>query len=441
MEITDSNHLSNVNDVNHMSLLKNKVTEIINRIRDSKKRPDLNSIYDQFMRTGASNINKEYIESIIMELLIEGRIINKKTTKGQDSFYIISNNKVMDRHVRPSLENLFEDDDDSEESNHSDDDENENENVTLEKADDIENTLSFISCAYKEAQYNTLKENLLNDIEKDIASIIDDKMMIIKNKDTRQTNGINNKNCDYVSDDINLLKDQLKSKDMIINILYDQLKTLQNITENLSTARIHSDKSFDYERYMAAPNLNQSQDKSKTSQKKSDNKFEVVKNKNRNKNKEHSKNEKMSITLNNRFIALQSENEPTDDPDFQKKSPNKITKKTTTSMGKKRKEQHSKKQENKRQNEKSKEKRLAIIIGDSMIKKIKPWEMSKKLKDTNVVTRRFDAARYEDMLDYIKPSKRREANIYLLHTGTNELQNKDKEPEDIANSPVEFIQK
>ena len=69
---------------------------------------------------------------------------------------------------------------------------------------------------------------------------------------------------------------------MIINILYDQLKTLRNIKENLSTTRIHSDKLLDYARYMAAPNLNQSQDmgkKSKTSQKKSDNKFEVVKKK------------------------------------------------------------------------------------------------------------------------------------------------------------------
>ena len=265
MEITNSNHLSNENDVNHMSLIKNEVTEIINRIRDSKKRPDLNSIFDQYMRTSASNINKEYIESIIMELLIEGRIINKITAKGQDSFYIISNNNLMNGHVRPSLENLFEDDDDSEKSNHSDGDENGNENGTLEKADDIENALSFISCAYKEAQYNTLKENLLNDIEKDITSIIDDKIMRIKNKDTRQKNEIINNNYDSVSDDINLLKDQLKSKDMIINILYDQLKTLQNITENLSTARIYSDKSLDNERHMAAPNSNQTQDnKSKT---------------------------------------------------------------------------------------------------------------------------------------------------------------------------------
>ena len=46
------------------------------------------------MKTQASNSDKVLIESVIVKLTLEGKIVNKKTLQGLDSFYIST--KVID---------------------------------------------------------------------------------------------------------------------------------------------------------------------------------------------------------------------------------------------------------------------------------------------------------------------------------------------------------
>ena len=55
-----------------------KILQAIKFIREKKKRPDLNSINEHFSKSGASNITKGTIYSIISELMKQKVLENKK---------------------------------------------------------------------------------------------------------------------------------------------------------------------------------------------------------------------------------------------------------------------------------------------------------------------------------------------------------------------------
>ena len=68
-----------------MSLFKQKISSTIDQIKQKKKRPDLNTIYEYLSKTEASNTNKQ-IETILSNLVETNIIVNRKTPKGFDSF-------------------------------------------------------------------------------------------------------------------------------------------------------------------------------------------------------------------------------------------------------------------------------------------------------------------------------------------------------------------
>ena len=69
-----------------MSLFKQKISSTIDQIKQKKKRPDLNTIYEYLSKTEASNTNKQLIETILSNLVETNIIVNRKTPKGFDSF-------------------------------------------------------------------------------------------------------------------------------------------------------------------------------------------------------------------------------------------------------------------------------------------------------------------------------------------------------------------
>ena len=71
-----------------------------------------------------------------------------------------------------------------------------------------------------------------------------------------------------------------------------------------------------------------------------------------------------------------------------------------------------------------------------MIKNLKGWEMSKKLKNANVYVRHFAGAKVRCMKDYIKTALREKPNHIVLHAGTNDLVS-DQPPDLIAKSIVD----
>ena len=66
-----------------------------------------------------------------------------------------------------------------------------------------------------------------------------------------------------------------------------------------------------------------------------------------------------------------------------------------------------------------------------MIKNQKSWEMSKKLKNTNVYVRHFTGAKVRCMKNHIKPTLREKPDHIVLHVGTNDLVS-DRPPDLIA---------
>ena len=83
----------------------------------------------------------------------------------------------------------------------------------------------------------------------------------------------------------------------------------------------------------------------------------------------------------------------------------------------------------------SKNKRI-YILGDSMIKNLKGWEMSKKLKNANVYVRHFAGAKVRCMKDHIKQTIRERPDYIVLNVGTNILVS-DRPPDLIAKSIVD----
>ena len=68
-----------------------------------------------------------------------------------------------------------------------------------------------------------------------------------------------------------------------------------------------------------------------------------------------------------------------------------------------------------------------------MIKNLKGWKMSKKLKNANVYVKHFAGAKVRYMKDHIKPSLREKRDHIVLHVGTNDLVS-DRPPDLIAKS-------
>ena len=67
----------------------------------------------------------------------------------------------------------------------------------------------------------------------------------------------------------------------------------------------------------------------------------------------------------------------------------------------------------------SKNKNVSVIIGDSIIKDIKGWELSNELE--KFVFKFFGGATTKDMESYIQPTIERAPSNVILHCGTNDL--------------------
>ena len=84
-------------------------------------------------------------------------------------------------------------------------------------------------------------------------------------------------------------------------------------------------------------------------------------------------------------------------------------------------------------------KRSITVIGDSIIRDVKPYKMKRMLdKNDRLYIKCFPGADVIDMDDYIKPSIRRDPNIIIYHIGTNSLKSEEA-PINIANSIIKQV--
>ena len=79
------------------------------------------------------------------------------------------------------------------------------------------------------------------------------------------------------------------------------------------------------------------------------------------------------------------------------------------------KHQHEHKSKTKKRNEKGRS--VTVVVGDSIVKKVKGWELS--TKDDLFVIRSFP----DDMESYIKPTLKSKPERIIIHGGNNDLKN------------------
>ena len=80
------------------------------------------------------------------------------------------------------------------------------------------------------------------------------------------------------------------------------------------------------------------------------------------------------------------------------------------------------------------EKNNIVILGDSMIKHVNGYDMSKKLENCKVNVKSFSGSKVRCMKDHINPSMREKPDHTIMHVGSNDL-NSDR-PSDLIAKPI-----
>ena len=84
--------------------------------------------------------------------------------------------------------------------------------------------------------------------------------------------------------------------------------------------------------------------------------------------------------------------------------------------------------------------RSIAILGDSMIKDIKHWELTKACPNDKIYVKAFPGADIADMEHYVNPTMKRDPDVVIIHCGTNSLRNDDS-AEQIASDITELAEK
>ena len=98
---------------------------------------------------------------------------------------------------------------------------------------------------------------------------------------------------------------------------------------------------------------------------------------------------------------------------------------------------NSEQEKDKKPNKEQKKGKSVAILGDSMVKHLNGWEISKKIKNCKVYVRSFPGAKVQCMDDYKKPSVRDKPDHFIIRVGTNDL-NSEVSPKSIAESIVDL---
>ena len=96
-------------------LLKPKIKQAIDYIRNKRKNPDENAIYEHLSETETSNKDKETIRNIISEL-INQNILKNKNLSYEDSFYLKTKKEKVTLKETTSRDNIENNDNQSDPS-------------------------------------------------------------------------------------------------------------------------------------------------------------------------------------------------------------------------------------------------------------------------------------------------------------------------------------
>ena len=88
----ESENLSN----DTIDIFKPLIISAIETIRGKSKRPECDAIYCHISKSEATNVDRDFIASVLNDLENQNVIYNKPTTQGHDSYFIISRSDKKD---------------------------------------------------------------------------------------------------------------------------------------------------------------------------------------------------------------------------------------------------------------------------------------------------------------------------------------------------------
>ena len=233
---------------------------------------------------------------------------------------------------------------------------------------------------------------------------------------------------DAYRDEIEILKNELGHKNIIIQNLIQVISTSKQSDANIVAKDDHNAAIKTNPFVTEAKSLSSAASGSKE---KSDNEWIDSKHCSKRPLRRLNQSEKESIVLSNRFEVFKNQCEwlkdsnietDLDDTNSSCSAPEETPESTPRPKKKKRKDG----------------KRVVTIIGDSMIKDVKPWNIH--CPDHKVYTKCFPGATVQDMHYYVKPSQKQEPDTFILHIGTNNLRS-NKTPQQIAEDIIELALK
>ena len=229
---------------NDIDILKPKILDAIDQIRQRKKHPDADSIYDFIARTGATNINRELVEVVIEELIAKNDVFNKKTAQGQDSFYKVNEKEVPLPNASPSIEisntqsPIISDNEILEPSEEEPRDSDKTSNTildiqtpTLQKSLSYENLETPQDIRNIRVQFSVLKSHVmceLSSLNQKISSLSENLEKVVNNMKAQD------RNVDLLHENIKILQNELSQKNEIIKSLMEIQST---VFDSLSAGR------------------------------------------------------------------------------------------------------------------------------------------------------------------------------------------------------------
>ena len=271
-------------------------------------------------------------------------------------------------------------------------------------------------------QIENLKDEITS-IQKDIEPTFDKNLMETINQHEEENEKLKDKIKLFETEN-KILKDDIGTKQKLTdsllrhnNLLLTQQERLT--TELLTPASKNSCKSRKEDKIQMENNIRQEEMPTKSGISKA-NKLPLKKN--------HSR-VIQPIESKNRYSPLETEDSPTENENTKSDSPN--TKVTGKQKAINTATQNTQNSNDKTESDTPDKRKLpvTVILGDSMIKDIKGWEMSRSTR--KVVMKHFSGAKTKDMKSYVIPTVEQKPDNIILHTGTNDLKTIDT-PEEMT---------
>ena len=344
------------------------IFQAIVSIREKKQRADNKTIFDYINKNSASNFTEEYIAERVETLIEDEKLSNKKTYQGMDSFYLteISQNFIDSKQVEPEVIAV---------------------NTPLLQrtcgqvwdgdwgsTEETSETLRML-----EAKFVAMKSFMMNEIYD------------LKEKIKHISTPITGNGKENWSREVEYLREENQNKNQIIQIL------LQNQTQLLMRDDIN--KPLQRQNF----NLLQKNIESETPK---DIQFT--------KPKHYAKrNDTINHDYSNNFL-----------------SPNRYEclrdHETETIKDRSNKQVINDEENTRLSGNHKKSKKIVVILGDSIIKEVQGYKLSKSIDDErHVIVKSYSGATTNDMKHHMIPNIEKKPDQVILHCGTNDLSSDD----------------